>query len=818
MTRSIASTLAVTTVLSSAALLAPIADAHQIVLLPEPTWTTDDKDTKYNPLAFLEGEGFTPQEDFTAWRIENGYKSLRDFMDNAKYSVTSGADSACGFTDPNGTPQPIPEGNAMRSTGYTHDGPCEVWIDDTLAMGNDNCHEAFPGKDYTIDYSACKGTCTLRWYWLGVRFLKNAYSWQVYKACIPLTGPGGGTPETSGSVVTTETTEAPEVRSTGSHWDATPARFKLPKKTWLQTTQGFAPILRWLPQYQVHRDLKLDIVAGITVPMMLIPQEVSLSTIMNAPAHHELYTATTAPLVYTIFVSSTALSVTSCSEVPLLVDTILEDVDDQDERVATGIMMAFLSGCILLLVRILNLNRLADFFSHPGFISAGGILIMLPQFSNAQVKIAKDKFFSTLVLTQLFESPSKKEAKAAEEERVLTTVQPTGAEIQTIHCHGFALTDQQCVRMETTYAARHSTHEGRSLGADEKSLQELTRQSKGVLHVIFLARAKCDLGPLVMCIFGGIVDYELGPPHLKLTGTIPGGFPSPEVPWYGFTSHLIAGDKFDSTLNHTLTVVVMMFLSSVAMAKRLGIQRGEDINTDKELTGLGIASVVCGFFQAMLSTGGMSCAAMNLMNAHTQLASIITCLIVILALYTLTGTLHYPPNATLASIIIVAGYSLVESKEAKWLYLVKRDEFAVWTASFILTLGLGVLDGLIASIVCSILALMSKTKVSPVIFLGELDNGILVDPRCVVDDRNMNGMDATTIQVMSDTQEKLAVRKVLFAIVNAKSRAYNLLSATNCIKHLLCGNPSIPVEEAVRILHDLPPSDHNKPRTSDVAV
>ncbi|KAF4314946.1 hypothetical protein G195_011530, partial [Phytophthora kernoviae 00238/432] len=613
------------------------------------------------------------------------------------------------------------------------------------------------------------------WYWLGVRFLKNAYSWQVYKACIPLTGPGGGTPETSGSVVTTETTEAPEVRSTGSHWDATPARFKLPKKTWLQTTQGFAPILRWLPQYQVHRDLKLDIVAGITVPMMLIPQEVSLSTIMNAPAHHELYTATTAPLVYTIFVSSTALSVTSCSEVPLLVDTILEDVDDQDERVATGIMMAFLSGCILLLVRILNLNRLADFFSHPGFISAGGILIMLPQFSNAQVKIAKDKFFSTLVLTQLFESPSKKEAKAAEEERVLTTVQPTGAEIQTIHCHGFALTDQQYVRMETTYAARHSTHEGRSLGADEKSLQELTRQSKGVLHVIFLARAKCDLGPLVMCIFGGIVDYELGPPHLKLTGTIPGGFPSPEVPWYGFTSHLIAGDKFDSTLNHTLTVVVMMFLSSVAMAKRLGIQRGEDINTDKELTGLGIASVVCGFFQAMLSTGGMSCAAMNLMNAHTQLASIITCLIVILALYTLT-------------------------------------------ASFILTLGLGVLDGLIASIVCSILALMSKTKVSPVIFLGELDNGILVDPRCVVDDRNMNGMDATTIQVMSDTQEKLAVRKVLFAIVNAKSRAYNLLSATNCIKHLLCGNPSIPVEEAVRILHDLPPSDHNKPRTSDVAV
>ncbi|ETP18135.1 hypothetical protein F441_07606, partial [Phytophthora nicotianae CJ01A1] len=135
------------------ALLAPMADAHQIVLLPEPQWTTNDKDTKYNPLAFLENQDFKTQEDFKSWRDENGYKSLRDFMDRAKYEVTSGADFSCGFTDPKGTPQPIPAGNAMRSTGYTHDGPCEVWLDDTMVLDGDNCHEKFPGKDYTVDYS-----------------------------------------------------------------------------------------------------------------------------------------------------------------------------------------------------------------------------------------------------------------------------------------------------------------------------------------------------------------------------------------------------------------------------------------------------------------------------------------------------------------------------------------------------------------------------------------------------------------------------------------------------------------------------------------
>ncbi|KAG3152150.1 hypothetical protein PC128_g22842 [Phytophthora cactorum] len=224
------------------ALLAPTADAHQIVLLPEPQWTTNDKDTKYNPLAFLENQGFKTQEDFKAWRDENGYKSLRDFMDKAKYEVTSGADFSCGFTDPKGTPQPIPAGNAMRSTGYTHDGPCEVWLNDTMVLDGDNCHEKFPGKDYTVDYSSCKGTCTLRWYWLGIRFLKNQYSWQVYKECIPLSGSGEATettPTTSGSGTpgaerTTQATPSPESPATQSPTTETPTWGGNSPTTWGQ--------------------------------------------------------------------------------------------------------------------------------------------------------------------------------------------------------------------------------------------------------------------------------------------------------------------------------------------------------------------------------------------------------------------------------------------------------------------------------------------------------------------------------------------------------------------------------------------------------
>ncbi|KAE9318732.1 hypothetical protein PF008_g18436 [Phytophthora fragariae] len=667
-------------------------------------------------------------------------------------------------------------------------------------------------------------------------------------------------------------------------------RYALPKPTWRQKVQHYAPIFRWLPNYSVQRDLKFDIVAGVTVAMMLIPQEVSLSTIMHVPAHHGLYTAATAPLIYAIFGSSTVLSVASGSEVSLLVGTTLEDIEDPDERVATGILMAFLSGCILLLVRVLNLSQIADFFSRPvmgGFISAGGLLIMLSQFSNAlgikfksqdyppatvyqifkhigdtnlnafavaaisivylfAVKIIKKRYFPSPVLMKLFESDTpaiKEQGKAEEEERFLPPQRNSG--------HGFSLTDQQY----SAYHAQTTPQEEREslVDAGKDGLTVDQPKSKGVLLAIFLMRTLCDLGPLVVCIFGGIVGYALGPSHLKLTGDIPGGFPEPKVPWYGFTSDLIAGDRFGTILYHALTVSVVVFLSSIAMAKRLAIQRGEDINTEQELTGIGIASVVCGFFQAMPPTGGMSRTAVNLQNAHTQLASIITCLIVVVALYTLTGTLYYLPSATLSSIIIVAGWSLVEFREAKWLFRVKRDEFFVWSASFVLTLGLGVLNGLIASIICSILALMWKSKVQPVAILGELDNGRLVErenfpeanhlgdiiavrvesslyfANCervaqfieremvrlqtlgittrgvVLDTFHMNDMDATTIQVLSDTQEKLAVRKVRFAIANAKSRLYDLLAATNLLKRILANDPTISVEEAVHMMRELPP-------------
>ncbi|GMF32190.1 unnamed protein product [Phytophthora lilii] len=134
------------------------SEAHQVVYVPSPTWTranstASERRELWNPLSFLEKEGFKTQDNFTQWQVDNGYKSLRDFMDRAQY---------------------------------------KIYMGDKLALSYLNCHESIPDQTFKLDYSGCGDSCILYWYWLGVRKLKGKYSWQVYKECIPLYSRSGG--------------------------------------------------------------------------------------------------------------------------------------------------------------------------------------------------------------------------------------------------------------------------------------------------------------------------------------------------------------------------------------------------------------------------------------------------------------------------------------------------------------------------------------------------------------------------------------------------------------------------------------------------
>uniref|UniRef100_K3W9U9 Uncharacterized protein n=1 Tax=Globisporangium ultimum (strain ATCC 200006 / CBS 805.95 / DAOM BR144) TaxID=431595 RepID=K3W9U9_GLOUD len=182
-----------------------VVDAHQMMIFPEPFFLVDGKDAQWKPLAFLENQGVNTSADVAGFMKQKGYANLRALMDDEKlYEVNTDALFECGYTDPTYESQPIPTTGTIRSTGYTHDGPCEVWLDDVKVMSGDNCHDKFPGKTFPLDYSSCKGSCTLRWYWLGVRYLKKRYSWQIYKECVSLSDNASGSASASTPATTTK--------------------------------------------------------------------------------------------------------------------------------------------------------------------------------------------------------------------------------------------------------------------------------------------------------------------------------------------------------------------------------------------------------------------------------------------------------------------------------------------------------------------------------------------------------------------------------------------------------------------------------------
>ncbi|KAG6612400.1 uncharacterized protein IUM83_10709 [Phytophthora cinnamomi] len=135
----------------------------------------------------------------------NNVKDIRTMLD----SDTKLYGEDCGFTDPKAEPQAPPTtGDATFSRGIVHAGPCEIWLDDKMVLSNDDCQSAYgDGTKATtsvfkpVDYSSCAASgCMFRFYWLALQRRDSKTYWQVYKNCIPLSGPaGGGSSQTSPS-------------------------------------------------------------------------------------------------------------------------------------------------------------------------------------------------------------------------------------------------------------------------------------------------------------------------------------------------------------------------------------------------------------------------------------------------------------------------------------------------------------------------------------------------------------------------------------------------------------------------------------------
>ena len=426
--------------------------------------------------------------------------------------------------------------------------------------------------------------------------------------------------------------------------------------------QRYLPFLNWLSHYK-KKYIAPDLLAGLTIGIVLIPQGMAYAMIAGMPPVYGLYAGIIPILVYALLGTSRQLAIGPVAMDSLLVAAGLGalSVNSIEDYVALAIMLTFLVGGIQVLLGLLRMGFLVNFLSKPvisGFTSAAAIIIAFSQLKHLLgTPIAQSNQFYTLFADSI-----------------------------------------------RAFADLHLLSFGLGLG--------------GILLILLLKKWSDRIpGILILVVIGIAGSYflKLEEHGLSLVGAIPGGLPFLEAPDFNW-------EHIKTLLPMALTLAVIGYTEVISIGQTIEEKNKEDsIKPNQELIALGMANALGSFFQSYSVAASFSRSAINnRMNARTPVASIFSVLLVILVLLFLTPVFYYLPKAVLASIIMVSVAGLVEIKYPTYLWKQQRDEFYVLAVTFLMTLFLGILQGILFGVLISLLLLLYRTSKPHFAVLGKI--------------------------------------------------------------------------------------------------
>jgi len=426
----------------------------------------------------------------------------------------------------------------------------------------------------------------------------------------------------------------------------------------------YFPILQWLPSYKKSY-LSGDVGAGLTVGIMLIPQGMAYAMIAGLPPVFGLYASLIPQVIYAIMGTSRQLAVGPVAMDSLLVASGLGALalSGIDEYIVMAIFLALFMGVIQLGLGLLRMGFLVNFLSKPvisGFTSAAAIIIALSQLKHLLGTSIQSSNQIHILLRN-----------------ALSTITDTNMITFGIGIFAIVLI---------------------------KSIKKFSSRIPAALVVVVL-------GVLGIYIFG---LNDLG---VKIVGEVPSGLPSFEVP-------TIAYSRISELLPIALTLALIAFMEAISVAKAIEEKHSDyKIDSNQELIALGTSNIFGSLFQSYPTTGGFSRTAVNdQAGAKTGVAPMISALVVGLTLLFLTPLFYYLPNAVLAAIIMVAVFGLIDFKYPVELFKNRRDEFFLLIATFLITLIVGIKEGILLGVLISLLLLVYRTSRPHIAVLGRIRN------------------------------------------------------------------------------------------------
>ncbi len=438
----------------------------------------------------------------------------------------------------------------------------------------------------------------------------------------------------------------------------------------------YFPIFVWAPNYTNSKFVD-DTIAALIVAIMLIPQALAYALLAGLPAETGLYASMVGLTVYALFGTSNTLSVAPVAVISLMTAAALAKLSlaTPEETLAAALALTFLSGLFLLLLGLLRLGFMANFLSHPvisAFVTASALIIGLSQMQHVFGVSASGQNFLGILGSLL-------------------------GQLGSINFITF------------------------SMGAGSIAFIIF---SKPVIKNLFLkigvdahiATALSRSGPLLVALITGLLAYifRLDQQGVQLLGEVPRGLPN-----FGLPSFSI--DLLNSLIGSALLISIIGFVESISVAQTLAARRRERVDLNQELVGLGASNLATSLGGGFPVSGGFSRSVVNFeAGAATPAAGLFTAILIAVVALFFTPALFWLPRVSLAAIIIVAVYGLIDFSVLKKAWVYSKADFAAVFITLVLTLLIGVEVGIGSGVLASVLIHLYKTSQPHVAVIGRV--------------------------------------------------------------------------------------------------
>ncbi len=428
-------------------------------------------------------------------------------------------------------------------------------------------------------------------------------------------------------------------------------------------------IARWIPGLRVARTyhrrwLRSDLVAGVVLAAILVPQGLAYAELAGLPAVTGLYTSIGCLVGYAVFGPSRILVLGPDSSISPMIFAALMPLlvagGDMHRAIALAGMLAVIVAVIEIGLGIGRLGFVADLLSSEvqvGYMNGLALIIIVGQ------------------LPKLFGFSTDAEGFGPE-------------------CKAFVL------GLDGTVGAALVI--GLGVLAILLVLPRFTKVVPAVLVGIVAATA-----------VSAVLDLHAH--GVSTVGTLPKGVPAPSLPWTKFAD---VGPLMVAAVGITLVSLA----DTIATSSSFGARRGEEVDPNQEMIGIGAANLAAGFLQGFaVSTSGSRTAVVEQAGAKSQLASLVGAGIVVSLLLFFNSLLADLPQSALAAVLIAAALSLLDLEALVRYYRVRKSALALSVVASLGVIVLGVLQGIVIAVALAVLLFFRRSWQPHGAVLGQVE-------------------------------------------------------------------------------------------------